>query len=228
MVTLLRSVYNSGIVGDYARGALSVKPDNTVESILCMRRHEFGRCSFYEQSPVVSNVLYNNSEVNHFVWSIFMNKDKTSFLDMDQDKMKCNLLGDAHEGTVYIRYWFCGQQHVVYYDIPNEDIVFPIYTSSETQQTFLDDEDFIINIHVVFNGNHEDDTVDVTENTKIFVGPKNDFHGRMQSNTVNFTRMFDYNIRSNSPVSFSSVMRRGNESRIRLTFADMHTKLLQI
>lgn len=154
MASMLKNLYRSGIVGDVLKGNLTVKPDNTIERILCMRRYDNGTCRFYEQPTFVSNVVCNNTETNYFMLNYFMPVDRVPFFAMDQTKMKCNLLGDALEGTVFIMYWFYNERHVVCYDVPYEDVVFPLYKASEgesqQQLVMTDDSNFVVFAHIVF------------------------------------------------------------------------------
>lgn len=71
MASFIKTVYKSGIIGDFFKGTLSSKPDNTVERIVCIRKYDNGRCVKYEQPLWVNEVIINKdcNENNYMVFS---------------------------------------------------------------------------------------------------------------------------------------------------------------
>ena len=214
---MLRAIYDSGVVGNYMRGTYTVKPDNTVEKVTCLRKkHASGKCSYYEQPNTMG---------------MFASIDKTSFFALPQTTIKKLLLDDAESGTVYIQYWYGGQKCIAYYVIPDEDVVYPIYetTHAGNQPDFIENAKCVSSVHVVHvdddaidQDNADETSVDVTESVMPFVGPKHDFHRSVDD--ANFRYIFDYIFQTNKCVRFSDIIVGGfKRSIVRVTYADLHT-----
>ena len=188
MTSFIKTVYRSGIIGDFFKRTLTSKPDNTVERIVCIRRYDNGRCVKYEQPLWVNEVVINKdcNENNYLVFSnpfsAFFSSanakaqpttvstttslaaavpNATSYFETNYEQMIKGLLGNAESGTVYITYWYNSLRHVVYYDIPEHTVKFPLYapempivtetTTEEAQQmTFTDDDQFVAFVQLVF------------------------------------------------------------------------------
>lgn len=189
MASFIKTVYKSGIIGDFFKGTLSSKPDNTVERIVCVRRYDNGRCVKHEQ-PLWANEVVINKDCNENNYLVFSNPfnaffssanakaqpttvsstatrvvvapNTTSYFETNYDQMVKGLLGDAESGTVYITYWYNSLRHVVYYDIPEHTIKFPLYapepqtmvTTEAQQMTFTDDDQFVAFVQLVFRKNN--------------------------------------------------------------------------
>ena len=281
MAAFIKSVYKSGIIGDFFKGSLSSKPDNAVDRIVCIRRYEDGRCTKYEQPLWVNEVVINKDcNENNFLMfnnpfnalfsssSILKKANPTttvttssesavspmSYFETNYEQMIKGLLGDADSGTVYITYWYGSLRHVVYYDIPKELVRFPLYKSEslpaakeegDEQMTFTDDDTFVASLHLVFRNDEslekneedeEDETMDVTNLVRPFLGPKNDFHGmtvvRLDAKgfeTMTLGRLFDFMkvvdyamFVDKQPIAASSVHRLHHISFMRITYGDMN------
>jgi len=230
MAAFIKAIYNSGIIGNYMRGVYAVKPDNTVERVACLRKLENGTCSFHDQASLVTNM-------NHV--TLFGSSGKPiPFFTLEQNAMKTVLLGGADEGVVYIQYWYTGQKYILYFNIPDEDITFPMYESVQldNQPDLMDDSDCITNVHLVQilindDDNEDDDDdeddnnpkIDITDVVQPFIGPKNDFHGRLRDGILDFRYILDYLMQNNKSPCFSSIF-SGNlrKTVVQLTYADMH------
>lgn len=187
MARYLKQLYASGILGDWLRGELSSKPNNTVEQVSCIRHYEDGTSDLYTHETITADMVVYGKDGVIDTLVVSDNKEDQNVTQTLEQQMKHAtlykrfvkiLLGAAPTATVYITYWYDNKKYITYYHIPDEPICFPVYdtisqttvTSNEDGQVLLSEDDdidtFVAFIQIAFRPNETTATTTSSDETR--------------------------------------------------------------